>query len=188
VSAADYTRCSLCHVKHTTPTCPFCRVARERDEVEYLLRELVKIPERFTDENYPTDVFPEDGTSLDCKSARMARLTASNIVKRQRDLIDGLVRESFEESHKLRLALVEIRNSLPAWRTNTDPILEAMGFDPRDTCDGKAPPHPSCGECGELLMVGVVVCHHCGSVIAGAEKQLEALKEKNNETKRMHSD
>lgn len=28
---------------------------------------------------YPTDVFPEDGQSLDCKSARMARLTAENI-------------------------------------------------------------------------------------------------------------
>jgi hypothetical protein len=28
---------------------------------------------------YPTDIFPEDGQSLDCKSARMARLTAANI-------------------------------------------------------------------------------------------------------------
>ncbi len=30
-------------------------------------------------ERYPTDIFPEDGQSLDCKSARMARLTAANI-------------------------------------------------------------------------------------------------------------
>lgn len=30
-------------------------------------------------ERYPVDVFPEDGQSLDCKSARMARLTAKNI-------------------------------------------------------------------------------------------------------------
>ena len=30
-------------------------------------------------ERYPTDIFPEDGESLDCKSARMARLTAANI-------------------------------------------------------------------------------------------------------------
>lgn len=28
---------------------------------------------------YPTDIFPEDGQSLDCKSARAARLTAANI-------------------------------------------------------------------------------------------------------------
>ena len=28
---------------------------------------------------YPTDVFPDDGQSIDCKSARMARLTAANI-------------------------------------------------------------------------------------------------------------
>lgn len=28
---------------------------------------------------YPADIFPEDGKSLDCKSARMARLTAANI-------------------------------------------------------------------------------------------------------------
>lgn len=28
---------------------------------------------------YPTDVFPEHGESLDCKSAKMARLTAANI-------------------------------------------------------------------------------------------------------------
>ena len=27
---------------------------------------------------YPTDIWPEDGQSLDCKSARMARLTAAN--------------------------------------------------------------------------------------------------------------
>ena len=30
-------------------------------------------------ERYPTDIFPEDGESLDCKSARMARITAANI-------------------------------------------------------------------------------------------------------------
>ena len=30
-------------------------------------------------ERYPTDIFPHDGESLDCKSARMARLTAANI-------------------------------------------------------------------------------------------------------------
>lgn len=28
---------------------------------------------------YPIDVFPVDGESIDCKSARMARLTAANI-------------------------------------------------------------------------------------------------------------
>ena len=27
---------------------------------------------------YPTDIWPEDGETLDCKSARMARLTAAN--------------------------------------------------------------------------------------------------------------
>jgi hypothetical protein len=30
-------------------------------------------------ERYPIDIFPEDGESLDCKSARMARITAANI-------------------------------------------------------------------------------------------------------------
>ncbi len=28
---------------------------------------------------YPPDVFPESGESLDCKSAKMARITAANI-------------------------------------------------------------------------------------------------------------
>ena len=27
---------------------------------------------------YPTDIWPDDGATLDCKSARMARLTAGN--------------------------------------------------------------------------------------------------------------
>ena len=30
-------------------------------------------------ERYPTDIFPDAGSSADCKSARMARLTAANI-------------------------------------------------------------------------------------------------------------
>ncbi len=30
---------------------------------------------------YPTDIFPENGESLDCKSARMARLTCDNIAR-----------------------------------------------------------------------------------------------------------
>ena len=36
-------------------------------------------------ERYPADIFPEDGQSLDCKSARMARLTAANI---EREITD----------------------------------------------------------------------------------------------------
>ena len=32
-------------------------------------------------ERYPEDVFPPDGNSLDCKSARMARLTCDNIIE-----------------------------------------------------------------------------------------------------------
>jgi hypothetical protein len=31
---------------------------------------------------YPLDIFPEDGQSLDCKSARMARITCNNILER----------------------------------------------------------------------------------------------------------
>lgn len=29
---------------------------------------------------YPTDIFPVDGESLDCKSAKMARLTCENVI------------------------------------------------------------------------------------------------------------
>ena len=32
-------------------------------------------------ERYSEDVFPPDGNSLDCKSARMARLTCDNIIE-----------------------------------------------------------------------------------------------------------
>ena len=30
---------------------------------------------------YPVEVFPEDGESMDCKSARMARLTCDNVFR-----------------------------------------------------------------------------------------------------------
>jgi hypothetical protein len=36
---------------------------------------------------YPEDVFPENGTSLDSKSARMARLTCDNILRRHAQLV-----------------------------------------------------------------------------------------------------
>ena len=48
-----------------------CAVRLERKGCIAICREVA--------ERYPTDVFPEDGQSLDCKSARMARLTAANI-------------------------------------------------------------------------------------------------------------
>lgn len=41
-------------------------------------REACKAACRDVAERYPTEIFPEDGQSLDCKSARMARLTAAN--------------------------------------------------------------------------------------------------------------
>jgi hypothetical protein len=31
---------------------------------------------------YPTDVFPEDGETVECKAAKMARLTCANIERR----------------------------------------------------------------------------------------------------------
>lgn len=40
--------------------------------------------------DYPIDVFPDDGDSLDCKSARMARLTAKNCI----DGIDALNKDA----------------------------------------------------------------------------------------------
>lgn len=42
-------------------------------------------------ERYPLEVFPEDGESLDCKSARMARLTAANIEREitERSNVEG---------------------------------------------------------------------------------------------------
>lgn len=49
----------------------FAGAAAEREGCIAICREVA--------ERYPTDVFPEDGQSLDCKSARMARLTAANI-------------------------------------------------------------------------------------------------------------
>lgn len=48
-----------------------CAMRLERKSCIAICREVA--------ERYPTDVFPEDGQSLDCKSARMARLTAANI-------------------------------------------------------------------------------------------------------------
>jgi hypothetical protein len=33
-------------------------------------------------ERYPADIFPEDGQSMDCKGARMARLTAASIERK----------------------------------------------------------------------------------------------------------
>ncbi len=41
-------------------------------------REACKTACRNIAARYPTDIWPEDGKSLDCKSARMARLTAAN--------------------------------------------------------------------------------------------------------------
>lgn len=42
---------------------------------------------------YPTDIWPEDGESLDCKSARMARLTAANC-EREIDMRSNAVADS----------------------------------------------------------------------------------------------
>lgn len=45
-------------------------VAEERERA-------AKVCDSFQD-IYPTDIFPADGESLDCKSAKMARITAKN--------------------------------------------------------------------------------------------------------------
>jgi hypothetical protein len=45
-------------------------VAAEREACKEACRKIAA--------QYPTDVWPEDVESLDCKSARMARLTAAN--------------------------------------------------------------------------------------------------------------
>jgi len=45
-------------------------VAAEREACKEACRKIAA--------QYPTDVWPEDGESLDCKIARMARLTAAN--------------------------------------------------------------------------------------------------------------
>lgn len=42
------------------------------------VREACKEACRVVGARYPTDLWPENGQSLDCKSARMARLTAAN--------------------------------------------------------------------------------------------------------------
>lgn len=46
-------------------------VKAEREDCKAVCREVAA--------RYPTDVWPENGESLDCKSASMARLTAANI-------------------------------------------------------------------------------------------------------------
>jgi hypothetical protein len=51
--------------------------AHEREECKRICREVAG--------RYPTDIFPDYGQSLDCKSARMARLTAANI---EREIAD----------------------------------------------------------------------------------------------------
>jgi hypothetical protein len=48
-----------------------CAVRLERKACVAICRDVA--------ERHPADVFPKDGQSLDCKSARMARLTAENI-------------------------------------------------------------------------------------------------------------
>ena len=42
-------------------------------------RDACKAACRAVAERYPTDIWPETGASIDCKSAKMARLTAANI-------------------------------------------------------------------------------------------------------------
>jgi hypothetical protein len=39
-------------------------------------------------DNYPKDIFPEEGTSPDCESARFARHTARMIAKSIRELVE----------------------------------------------------------------------------------------------------
>jgi hypothetical protein len=47
---------------------------------------------------YPTDVFPEHGKSLDCKSAKMARLTAANIEREIMDRGPSIAKKSVEQA------------------------------------------------------------------------------------------
>lgn len=54
-----------------------CGARKERMDCIKVCREIAA--------RYPTDIFPEDGQSLDCKSACMARLTAANI---EREIIE----------------------------------------------------------------------------------------------------
>lgn len=42
---------------------------------------------------YPESAFPEDGESLDCKSASMARHTCNNIEKRAAEILAGWLGE-----------------------------------------------------------------------------------------------
>jgi hypothetical protein len=49
----------------------------------------------FVRAQYPEDVFPENGTSLDSKSARMARLTCDNILRRHAQLVAD-ARDAFQ--------------------------------------------------------------------------------------------
>ena len=51
--------------------------SRERNACKEACRKIAAL--------YPTDIWPDDGQSLDCKSARMARLTAANC-ERQIDM------------------------------------------------------------------------------------------------------
>lgn len=51
---------------------------RAWEAAEKLEREACKEACRKIAAQYPADIWPENGESLDCKSARMARLTAAN--------------------------------------------------------------------------------------------------------------
>jgi hypothetical protein len=57
-------------------------------ENENLKRRLASVPAIIEKHRsaYPTDVFPEDGESIDCKSAKMARHTC--------DVLIGLMKEN----------------------------------------------------------------------------------------------
>ena len=63
--------------------------AAERDACKEACRKIAA--------QYPADIWPEDGETLDCKSARMARLTAANcereIDMRSNASLSGLPRE-----------------------------------------------------------------------------------------------
>lgn len=54
------------------------------------------ISSNFAEQVYPEDIFPPDGKSLDCKSAKMARVTCKNIA----DQIDAYIESQFPDLWK----------------------------------------------------------------------------------------
>ena len=63
--------CANTTIKHISIQAFICGMRAGKMDSAAICREVA--------DRYPTDIFPHDGDSLDCKSARMARLTAANI-------------------------------------------------------------------------------------------------------------